>query len=302
MKSLIRVLALSALLVVQTLPSHAQDTPKRSVTEIAPDVYITDEGAIITDPINTKAALWIRSEVAKLTDKPITHLIYSHSHADHASGGAVLAKGATVIAQSNAPESIDGVEPTLRFDETYEFTQGKKSFELTWLGPGHGEDLIAVVVRPSNVAFITDVAAPKRLPWRNMGGANIDDWIEQVRKVESLDFDIFAPAHGSVGVKSDATDVRGYLEKLKTEVLSGLEGGKTVDELKTDVTMSDYVDWGQYEAWRVTNVLRRLHHSVSGTTPHVLAADVLVGCLIHGCVIYLIYISWQIPGVTAVTD
>jgi len=266
MKSLIRVLALSALLVVQTLPSHAQDTPKRSVTEIAPDVYrlqnnfhysmvvITDEGAIITDPINTKAALWIRSEVAKLTDKPITHLIYSHSHADHASGGAVLAKGATVIAQSNAPESIDGVEPTLRFDETYEFTQGKKSFELTWLGPGHGADLIAVVVRPSNVAFITDVAAPKRLPWRNMGGANIDDWIEQVRKVESLDFEIFAPAHGSVGVKSDATDVRGYLEKLKSEVLSGLEGGKTVDELKNDVTMSDYVDWGQYEAWRELNV------------------------------------------------
>jgi len=266
MKSLIRVLALSALLVVQTLPSHAQDTPKRSVTEIAPDVYrlqnnfhysmvvITDEGAIITDPINTKAALWIRSEVAKLTDKPITHLIYSHSHADHASGGAVLAKGATVIAQSNAPESIDGVEPTLRFDETYEFTQGKKSFELTWLGPGHGADLIAVLVRPSNVAFITDVAAPKRLPWRNMGGANIDDWIEQVRKVESLDFEIFAPAHGSVGVKSDATDVRGYLEKLKSEVLSGLEGGKTVDELKNDVTMSDYVDWGQYEAWRELNV------------------------------------------------
>jgi len=87
-----------------------------------------------------------------------------------------------------------------------------------------------------------------------MGGANIDDWIEQVRKVESLDFEIFAPAHGSVGVKSDATDVRGYLEKLKSEVLSGLEGGKTVDELKNDVTMSDYVDWGQYEAWRELNV------------------------------------------------
>jgi len=266
MKSLLSVLAISALLVLPTLPSHAQDTPKRSVTEIAKDVYrlqnnfhysmvvITGEGAIITDPINTEAALWIRSEVAKLTDKPITHLIYSHSHADHASGGAVLAKGAAVIAQANAPESIDGVKPTVRFDDSYEFSQGDKSFELTWLGPGHGEDLIAVVVRPANVAFITDVAAPKRLPWRNMGGANIDNWIAQVRKVESLDFEIFAPAHGSVGVKSDAADVRGYLEKLKSDVLAGLKGGKSVDELKTEVTMNDYQDWGQYEAWRELNV------------------------------------------------
>ena len=266
MKTILSALAISALLVLQTLPSHAQDTPKRSVTEIAKDVYrlqnnfhysmvvITDEGAIITDPINTEAALWIRSEVAKLTDKPITHLIYSHSHGDHASGGAVLSKGAAVIAQANAPEGIDGVKPTIRFDDSYEFSQGDKSFELTWLGEGHGQDLIAVVVRPANVAFITDVAAPKRLPWRDMGGANIDNWIAQVRKVESLDFEIFAPAHGNVGVKSDAADVRGYMEKLKSDVLAGLKGGKSVDELKTEVTMSDYQDWGQYEAWRELNV------------------------------------------------
>ena len=266
MKSLLSALAISALLVLQTLPSHAQDTPKRSVTEIAKDVYrlqnnfhysmvvITEEGAIITDPINTEATLWIRSEVAKLTDKPITHLIYSHSHGDHASGGAVLSKGAAVIAQANAPESIDGVKPTIRFDDTYEFSQGDKTFELTWLGEGHGEDLIAVIVRPANVAFITDVAAPKRLPWRDMGGANIDNWISQVRKVESLDFEIFAPAHGEVGVKSDAADVRGYMEKLKSDVLAGLKGGKSVDELKAEVTMSDYQDWGQYEAWRELNV------------------------------------------------
>jgi hypothetical protein len=29
-----------------------------------------------------------------------------------------------------------------------------------------------------------------------MGGANIDHWIDQVKKVESLDFEIFAPAPG----------------------------------------------------------------------------------------------------------
>lgn len=266
MKTLLSSVAVATLLLVQIQPALAQADVKRSVTEIAPDVYrlqnnfhysmvvVTGEGAVVTDPINADAAAWIKTEVAKLTDKPVTHLIYSHSHGDHASGGAVLAENATVIAQSNAPDHIDGVKPTLRFDDTHVFTQGDKTFELTWLGPGHGEDLIAVVVRPGNVAFITDAAAPKRLPWRNMGGANIDNWINQVRKIESLDFEIFAPAHGNVGVKADAADARIYMEKLKTSVLAGLNEGKSVEDIKNDVTMSDYKDWSNYDNWLPLNI------------------------------------------------
>ncbi len=266
MKALFSSIAVATLLLAQGPSALAQSDAKRSVTEIAPDVYrlqnnfhysmvvITGEGAVVTDPINADAAAWIKTEVAKLTDKPVSHLIYSHSHGDHASGGAVLATDATVIAQANAPDQIDGVTPTLRFEDTHEFTQGDKTFELTWLGPGHGEDLIAVVVRPANVAFITDAAAPKRLPWRNMGGANIDQWIDQVRKVESLDFEIFAPAHGNVGVKADATDARVYMEQLRSAVLAGLKEGKSIDQLKQTVTMSDYKDWSNYLNWLPLNI------------------------------------------------
>ena len=87
-----------------------------------------------------------------------------------------------------------------------------------------------------------------------MGGANVDDWISQIAKIESLDFEIFAPAHGDMGVKSDATDVRVYMEELKTAVLAGLKDGKSVDTLKQEVTMSDYKDWGQYDAWLPLNI------------------------------------------------
>lgn len=266
MRKILSSIAIASLLIAPTFSAHAQTNAIRTVTEVAKDIYrfqnnfhyslvvITGEGAVVTDPINADAAEWIKSEVAKLTDKPITHLIYSHSHDDHASGGAVLTEDAEVIAQANAPAEIDGVTPTLRFDDTHEFSQGDKTFELTWLGPGHGEDLIAVVVRPGNVAFITDAASPKRLPWRNMGGANIDDWTNQVRKIDSLDFDIFAPAHGMVGDKSDVAEVIVYMEELKAEVLAGLKAGKSTTELQTDITMSDYKDWQQYDVWLTENI------------------------------------------------
>ncbi len=269
MNRLSKTLIGTVVLASSTTYALAQSTgnlPQRSIVEIADNIYrlqnnrhysllvITDEGAVVTDPINSGMATYILDQVHNLTDQPVTHLIYSHSHGDHASGGALLASDSEVIAHANAPERIDGIAPTLRFDDTLEFSLGNKSFELTYLGPGHGEDLIAVVVRPDNVAFITDAAAPKRLPFRNFGGANIDDWISQVKKINELDFEIFAPAHGDVGTKEDAKDVLSYMETLRAEVLNGLQTGMSMEEIQQNVVMEDYSDWNQYESWLPMNI------------------------------------------------
>ena len=88
MKKLLTFLLLP-LIAFQFSSAISQNDPKRSVTKIAEDVYrlqnnfhysmvvITDEGAVVTDPINADTAAWIKTEVAKLTDKPVSHLIYS---------------------------------------------------------------------------------------------------------------------------------------------------------------------------------------------------------------------------------
>ena len=252
---------LFALIMSSTMAVAAE----RAITKVAGDVYrfqdrfhyalvtVTDESVVVVDPINADAAAWLRDNLKTITDKPISHLIYSHSHGDHASGGAELA-APVVIAQENAPATIDGVTPTMRFSDETELTVGGKTFELTWLGEGHGEDLIVVIVRPENVAFITDVSAPKRMPYRTLPSSSIDGWIEQVRKIETLDFEIFAPAHGNVGVKADNRDVLTYLETLRAEVLAGLKAGKSVEELQSSITLDAYKDWIRYDAWRPLNV------------------------------------------------
>ncbi len=265
MRKMMLSIALAAVGSVLAVTLVAAQGGNRAITKVKGDVYrfqnqfhyslvtVTGDGVVVVDPINASAANWLRRNLGKITDKPITHLIYSHSHFDHASGGAEL-KAATIIAHANAPESIDGVVPTVRFESTKTLKVGNKTFEMTWLGEGHGKDLIAVVVRPENVAFIVDAAAPKRLPYRDFPRSDIDGWINQIKKIESLDFEIFAPAHGNVGVKSDATDVRKYIEELRRQVMLGLKAGKTEDELARSVTMEAYRDWGQYDAWRALNV------------------------------------------------
>ena len=243
----------------------AQDI-KREITRVTDDVYrfqnkfhvnmfvITGDGVVVTDPINADAASWLRAEIGKLTEQPITHLIYSHSHGDHASGGVEYGKVANIIVQQNAAPAIDGVKPTIRFSDQMSFTRGRKTFELTYLGPGHGNDLMAIVVRPDNVAFVVDAVSSKRLFYRDFPGANLDQWIEQVRKIDSLEFEVMIGGHGPVGVKSDVGAGIAYLEELRAEVLKGLRAGKSVDELKQSVAMEKYKDWTAYDNWRELNV------------------------------------------------
>ncbi len=256
-------LSLAACLALTT-SAMAQDAT-RAIENVAGGVYRfqnnfhyalvvpTSEGTVVVDPISAEASGWLTENLSQITDQPVTHLIYSHSHGDHASGGAALG-ATTIIAHENAPAEIDGVTPTERFADTHIFDLGGKTFELTYLGPGHGEDMIAVVVRPENVGFIVDVASPERLPYQTFGGANIDDWIGQVAKVESLDFETFAPGHGRVGTHDEVAPNREYIETLRAGVLQGLKDGKSVEEITAELTMDDYMGWSQYEDWRPMNI------------------------------------------------
>ena len=216
-------------------------------------VVVTNAGVVVVDPISKDAAQWLRDNLKTITNKPVTHLIYSHSDLDHASGGNVYA-GAQVIAHANAPKSIDGVVPDKRFNDQMEIKVGNKKLELTWLGEGHAKDLIAVVVRPENVGFIVDVASSGAVPYKDFPHSNIDGWIDQLRKLGKLDFNIFAGGHFKIGVKKDVDDIRVYIEKMRKQVLAGLKAGKSVDDLVASVTMDEYKDWAQYKAWRSMNV------------------------------------------------
>ena len=261
---MLRVISVAAVMSVLALAASAQDTI-RKFHHVTGDVYLfqnnfhlslivpTSEGTVRVDPINAEASDWVNAKLSEVTDQPITHLIYSHSHGDHASGGGQHPDALT-IAHEDAPEAIDGVMPGLRVGDQHSFTLGGKTFELTNLGGGHDNHMVVTVVRPENVAFIVDVAAPKRLPFRNFGGANVDDWIGQIETALTIDFEVFAPGHGGVGTKADLEDALGYMNDLRAAVLEGLKAGKSVDELKAEVTMAEYSDWGQYEAWRELNI------------------------------------------------
>ena len=67
---------------------------------------VTSEGIILVEPIGTEMATWLKAELAKRFNVPVKYVIYSHSHWDHASGGAVYADTARFIGHENMLKNI----------------------------------------------------------------------------------------------------------------------------------------------------------------------------------------------------
>jgi len=67
---------------------------------------VTPQGIVLVEPIGVEFATWLKGEMASRFHVPVKYVIYSHSHWDHASGAAVYADTAQIIAQDNTLKNI----------------------------------------------------------------------------------------------------------------------------------------------------------------------------------------------------
>lgn len=255
----------------------AQQSPVREITQIAGDLYrfrnnahysvflVMPAGVIVTDPIDAEAAAWLEEEIAKRFNAPIKYLIYSHDHADHIAGGEVFADTAIVVAHEKAKPHIVGERrptavPQVTFSDLMEIELGGKRVEIVYLGLNHSDNTIVMRFPDERVLFVVDIVAKDRLPFRDFPNAYIEQWIESLKRIEAMDFDILAPGHGGLGTKADVAANRRYVEELRAEVLAQMRAGKPLEEIKQIVTMEAYKDWGSYADWRELNIEGMYRH------------------------------------------
>ncbi len=249
----------------------AQQEAKRAISKIAGDLYrfqnnfhysvflVTPDGAIATDPINAEAARWLKKEIAGRFGKPVKYLIYSHDHADHSSGGEVFADTAVVVAHVNAKRTILGEKrptaaPEVTFSDRMTITLGGKTVELHYLGRSHSDNMIVMRFPAERTLFTVDFISVKRLPYKTLSDAYFPDWIEAIKRVEAMDFDVLAPGHGPLGSKADARDHRRYFEDLYATVLAAARTGQSPDQMKQSIRLEKYSGWGRYKEWLPLNI------------------------------------------------
>jgi len=271
---LILLVALTPWAQAQT---QAPAPPVREITPIAGEVYrfrnnnhyavfaVTPAGIIATDPINAEAAQWLKAELQKRFSQPVKYLIYSHDHTDHISGGEVFADTAIVVAHENAKMAIVNEKrptavPQVTFSDRLSLDLGGTVVELSYTGRNHSDNSIVMRFPKERILFAVDFIPVASVAFRDFPDAYVEDWIESLKRVEQLDFDILAPGHGPLGKKEHVRMFRDYLEDLRSAVLKYAREGKSLDDMKSLIKMEKYAKWAGYEQMLQLNIEGMYQH------------------------------------------
>lgn len=140
-------------------------------------VSIGDSGVLIVDNQYAKTVGKLQAEITRLGGGPVTHVVNTHGHFDHADGNPYLAaRGASIIAHENArvtmmkstrlgygdvyyiqpPYPAEGI-PGITFGDSMRLYFNDEQISLNYFGPGHTDGDIAVYFETANVMHVGDL-------------------------------------------------------------------------------------------------------------------------------------------------
>ncbi|MCW5655803.1 MAG: MBL fold metallo-hydrolase [Hydrogenophaga sp.] len=228
---------------------------------------ITPAGVVVIDALGSpRLAERLVQAIRALTDKPVTHVIATHYHADHIYGLQTFKQlGAKIVAHSAAREYIQSDTARLRLeasrtdlapwindqtrivpadvwiDGPTTLDVGGVKFELAPVGPSHTPDDIVVYVPSEKVLFAGDLFFNGRLPF--VGQANSRQWILALEQLLRYDARAVVPGHGSASLdpKVDIGTTRDYLRHLRRSM------GEAVENFVPFEEAYEKTDWSAFE-------------------------------------------------------
>ena len=183
---------------------------------------VYESGVVVVDAPPTYAAL-IPKAIAEVTDKPITHIIYSHSHADHIGGAGHLGGRPIIIAHEETRKLLardndpNRPLPTVTFADTYTLKAGAETLELSYHGDGHEPGNIFIYAPAQKTLMVVDVVFPGWMMWRRFAVAHdIPGFFDQVEKIKTFDFDTLVGGHvARTGTRTDVDLQSDFMRDLK---------------------------------------------------------------------------------------
>lgn len=215
-------------------------------------VIVGDKGVIVIDAKTTPAGgKELLDDIAKITPKPVTTVILTHSDGDHVNGLASFPAGIAIIAHENNKKEQEaalaaggrgappaGHLPTQVVSKNKENLKidGVKLEVLHW-APAHTSGDLVVYLPSQKIVFTGDIVAvqlPDPLIHLEKNGSS-EGWITTTRGIVALNADQFVPAHGDVQTKAALQKRLADAEAKRAKIKDLVAQGKSLDEIKVGV-------------------------------------------------------------------
>jgi glyoxylase-like metal-dependent hydrolase (beta-lactamase superfamily II) len=187
---------------------------------------VSSQGVIAIDPLPNLGSKYLKA-IADVTNKPITHVIYSHEHTDHIAAAYLFPKNAVYIAQKSTAEILARRNdprrpaPTVTFDQNYTLTVGDQTLVLEYKGVNHEGGNIFIYAPKQKVLMLVDVIYPGWMPYKNLGIAeDVPGYIQAHHDALNYDFDTLVAGHvDRLGTRQDVRTSLDFVNELKRTVI-----------------------------------------------------------------------------------
>jgi glyoxylase-like metal-dependent hydrolase (beta-lactamase superfamily II) len=195
----------------------------------------TRTGVVLVDAPPTIGRNLLRAieEVAEANGRPsrVTHLVYSHSHADHIAAAGIFGNGVERIAHVETERLLRAAHdpnrplPTRTFRDHYTLTTGGERLELAYHGPNHTADNIFVHAPDYQTLLVVDVLFPGWVPFKNLAvSQEIPNWVKAHERIMSYPWKTFVGGHlGRPGTRADAELQKNYVDDLAFHTKAAIE-------------------------------------------------------------------------------
>ena len=193
---------------------------------------VYEKGVIVIDAPPSYAQYIVKA-IREITDKPITHLVYSHSHSDHI-GGAKSIGFPVIIAQEETKRLLLRANdpnrplPTVTFRDRYTLRAGSQSLELSYHGVGHEPGNIFIYAPRQKTLMVVDTVSPGWMPFRRLHLAqDVLGHYAQVEEIKKFDFVTLVGGHVErTGTRADVDLYSEFLSDLKSAAGEALKTTK----------------------------------------------------------------------------
>jgi glyoxylase-like metal-dependent hydrolase (beta-lactamase superfamily II) len=195
----------------------------------------TPEGVVLVDAPPTLGHNLLRAirdaTAATGTTSRVTHLIYSHSHADHIGAAALFGDDVEGIGQTRTGELLrtaadpNRPAPTRTFADTLTIEVGGERLELAYHGPNHSPDNIFVHAPDHATLMLVDVVFPGWVPFKQLAESqDIPGWIAAHDTALDYQWTTLVGGHlGRLGTRADVDLQKSYVDDLEDSARTTLD-------------------------------------------------------------------------------
>ena len=215
-------------------------------------VIVGAHGVIVVDAKMTMAGgRELLADIAKITSKPVTTVILTHSDADHVNGLVAFPAGLTIVAHVNdlkeqqAALQAGGPRAPSADHLPNKIVTGNKEhldidgiqFELLHWAPAHTSGDLVVFLPAQKIVFTGDIVSTTfhgPLIHQEKNGASAG-WITTTEGILALNADRFVPGHGDVQNKQQIEQRLQEAEAERTQIKQLAAKGESLQQIEAAV-------------------------------------------------------------------